>query len=223
MKSFTLLQWLAAFSVCFPRARSISRKKIIEQNGDDILPWFTSDGDDKWIYGRGTASDAWKILHAIASAARLSDDWTKHASWARAFDHRDSEAYGTLPMMMNLTWDDLLRDNWRVGPNGAGDIIVRCNQLAAAREIDQRFFSLDTGSDNYVIVMLSPAVAKKIVENELLDLDSLQTAPPAPPVAMASPADRRAVGADRIVIAADRCGVGAGRVVFVDAAFTAKK
>jgi hypothetical protein len=51
------------------------------------------------------------------------------------------------------------------------DLLVRCNQLAAERKVDERFFSLRTHGDNYVIVMLSPAAAERLVAAELLDVD----------------------------------------------------
>jgi hypothetical protein len=184
-----LVEWLAAFSALLPEARRISRKRLLEQNGDDLPPWATCDRDGKWTYGTGYADQAWTILDAIAGASRFSDGWREHAAWVRAFDYKDSDQYETLPAMMGLTFDDLHGGGWNMGPDGAGDILARCNQLAIERAIDQRFFSLRTGGDNLVVVMLRPSVAGAMVAERLLELDLSP-----PPQSARSPRPRSPAG-----------------------------
>lgn len=171
MKHFTLVQWLEEFAACSPRLRGVSRKRLLDQHGGDLGVWATREGDGRWTYGEGTAADAWLILDALANAGELDDGWQAHAAWVRGFDYKDSDAWETLPAMMGLTWHDLSRGGWRMGDDGVSDLLARCNQLAAERNVDERFFSLETHGDNYVIVMLSPAAAARLVAAELLDVD----------------------------------------------------
>jgi hypothetical protein len=173
MKHFTLAQWLEGFVARCPRLRGVSVTSLLdmlERHGDDFGAWSTG-AEGRSSHGEGTADDAWRILHALAHAGRHLDDWRAAAAWVRAFDYKDSDAWGALPDMMGLTWPELRRGGWSMGDDGVGDLLVRCNQLAAERRVDERFFSLRPHGDNYVIVMLSPAVAERLVAAELLDLD----------------------------------------------------
>ena len=166
--AFTLEEWLKEFATHCPRMRGVSVDYLQENYGEELGRWATRK-NEQWVYGWGTSQDAFRILSTLAHIGRFVDGEERHAAWVRSFDWKDSDGWGALPALMGLTWPDLRQDGWRM--REVGDLLLRCNQIAAARKMDERFYSVETHGDDYVIVMLSPAAAQRLVSAKVLDLD----------------------------------------------------
>lgn len=170
MKDFSLAEWLSEATACCPRLRGVSKKQLLD-SGYELGPWARRDEAGRWVFCRCGADEAWWLLDALASIGDFDEEQAHHAAWLRSFDWKDSDAWELLPSMMGLTWADLERGGWTMGRAEVGELLDRCNELAKERQLDERFFSLATGGDDYLIAMLSPDAAQRLVAAQLLPLD----------------------------------------------------
>jgi hypothetical protein len=174
VRTFTLTQWLEVVAEHVPQLRGVTAAELTE--GEDPL--------EGWEDDAGNAADAWHLFHRLASLGRFSEEHTELARWVRSYDWKDSDEWHLVPQMLGLTFEAVLArfpPPW--GNDGLSPLLSACNQLAAERGLPERFVSLTTHSDLYVIAAIPAAAGEALVREQAAEFAPLPLPPSQRPTA----------------------------------------
>jgi hypothetical protein len=179
VRTFTLTQWLELVALHVPQLRGVTAAALTE--GEDPLAGWEDDA--------GSATDAWHVFHRLASLGQFSEEHTQLARWVRSYDWKDSDEWHRVPQMLGLTFEAVAARFPPPWADGLTPLLSACNQLAAERGLPERFVSLTTNSDLYVIAAVPAAAVQALVREQAAEFDRL---PPPPSQRPGSPPGRQA-------------------------------
>jgi hypothetical protein len=162
-KEYKLSAWLKAVQRHTGHFAAIKPASLLE-----ALAELDPDLADEWRDSEPrSAIDFAMLLMSIGQLREVAPDWfAEHAAWVYTDDWRWDRERGmaTLPQMLGISATPALASE----SEALEEYAQRCNAQAATEGRELRLYSVDTDSDQYVVLALQPEAFAALVKDEYL-------------------------------------------------------